>query len=181
MSIQPQLFPICQNWDINQHYVLSKNWYPPPTDWIKLNVDASLMQPNLASIAAYGKKLFQWDISLLELIAVFYFKNVIQDWIIDKKRIIIEGDNVNIIKLPWNSIMKTKDLNKNIHRLHFSFLEVFKNVIFHCVSRENNRVADFCSHQALLGDFIWDVFVEDVLPSSFVDLIRKECDSLPIT
>ncbi|KAL0910183.1 hypothetical protein M5K25_021133 [Dendrobium thyrsiflorum] len=48
---QPQLFPIEKNWDTNQLNRLLNAWYPPPKDWIKLNVDASLLQSNMASIA----------------------------------------------------------------------------------------------------------------------------------
>ncbi|KAL0922757.1 hypothetical protein M5K25_006772 [Dendrobium thyrsiflorum] len=141
-SIQPYLYPICQNWDTNQHHMLSYNWYPPPTYWIKLNVDASLLHFKLAEIhgvvcdhrgrflLAYGKKLVHWDVSLLELIAVFYFKNYIQEWMIDKKGIVIDWDNINSINLMKISVLKNKGIKKGIQCLDFSFLESFKNVIF---------------------------------------------------
>lgn len=44
---------------------------------------------------AYGQKLMHWDISFFELIVVFYFKIITQEWMGEKKRIVIEGDNIN--------------------------------------------------------------------------------------
>ncbi|KAH0468443.1 hypothetical protein IEQ34_003476 [Dendrobium chrysotoxum] len=81
-----------------------------------------------------------WDISFLELIAIFYFKNIIQEWMLDKRGIIIEGDNITIINLLKNSILKNKGLKKGIQSLDFSFLEVFKNDL-----GRGNRLWTSCS------------------------------------
>ncbi|KAI0492223.1 hypothetical protein KFK09_026492 [Dendrobium nobile] len=86
------------------------NWNPPPTEWIKLNVDASLAENYIAGIGgvirdskgrflfAFGFKRTHWDISALEMEALFALNKVLQEWMYDAKRIIIEGDNFNVMK-----------------------------------------------------------------------------------
>ncbi|KAI0499526.1 hypothetical protein KFK09_017730 [Dendrobium nobile] len=54
----------------------------------------------LASSASMNhEELLHWDSSHLEMLAVLYLKNVIQEWMFEAQGVIIEGDNVNIIKL----------------------------------------------------------------------------------
>ncbi|KAL0911972.1 hypothetical protein M5K25_017912 [Dendrobium thyrsiflorum] len=168
--VHPFVIPISNNWETNRQSMLSKFWFPPPLNWIKLNVDASLLNSNEDSIAvvlrdhkgrfllAYGRKFMYWDVSLMELIAVFNFKEIIKEWMIEKQGIIIEWDNINVVKLLQKSVMKNNWRN-NVHGLDFSFLDVFKNVNFHFVSRESNKVADACAHYALKGDFYWAYFL----------------------
>ncbi|KAI0496460.1 hypothetical protein KFK09_022777 [Dendrobium nobile] len=155
--------PIEKNWNTNQ-LLLSKSWCPPPEGWIKLNVDVTLSKSNMAGIAgllrdrkvrmicAYGRNLFHRDIAYLELKAILTFENYIQDWFCEYKGIIIEGDNVNIIKMLQESInMKT---NKGM-KPDLSFLQVFNNIIFLFTPRECNKTADYCANLALLGDFFF--------------------------
>ncbi|XP_020703499.1 uncharacterized protein LOC110114824, partial [Dendrobium catenatum] len=153
--------PIEKNWHTNQH-LLSKSWCPPPHGWIKLNVDATLSVNNMAGIAgvlrdynerllcAYGKKLIHWDIAHLEFKAIMSFGNYIQNWFYEYNGIIIEGDNVNIMKMIQDSInLKTNKGTKP----DLSFLQVFNKVVFLFANRECNRSADFCAKYVLLGDF----------------------------
>ncbi|KAH0467503.1 hypothetical protein IEQ34_004741 [Dendrobium chrysotoxum] len=129
---------------------------------------------------AYGRKMVDWDISMLELISILNFKEVIKDWMVEKQGIVIEGDNKNVISLVKQTI-SLKNCNKKIQKVDILFLDVFKNVIFHFTSREGNCVAIACAQSALEGDFLWEHFLLDVLPSSIYDLIRKDCDRLAIT
>ncbi|KAH0463722.1 hypothetical protein IEQ34_006508 [Dendrobium chrysotoxum] len=41
---------ILEDWDVNLHSEFLDSWHPPPLDWIKINVDASLMRSNLRGI-----------------------------------------------------------------------------------------------------------------------------------
>ncbi|KAI0513486.1 hypothetical protein KFK09_009510 [Dendrobium nobile] len=96
-------------WDVNQSLRLSNNWHPPPPNWIKANVDASLTSSYKAGIAAvfrdnkgrflyaYGKSFTHWDIGQLELLAINSIKEEINEWMFKYNGILIEVDNSNII------------------------------------------------------------------------------------
>ncbi|KAI0524754.1 hypothetical protein KFK09_004139 [Dendrobium nobile] len=85
-------FPLLVNWDANLLRESVTTWHPPPLDWIKFNVDASLLDSILASIGgvaryskgnlilAFGRQRLHWDINQLELEAVYALKEFIQDW-----------------------------------------------------------------------------------------------------
>ncbi|PKU60814.1 hypothetical protein MA16_Dca028787 [Dendrobium catenatum] len=72
------------NWDANLLRESETSWHPPPLDWIKINIDASLLDSNLASIGgvardfkgslllAFGEQKLHWDINQLELEAVLF-------------------------------------------------------------------------------------------------------------
>ncbi|XP_028551992.1 transcription factor ILR3-like isoform X1 [Dendrobium catenatum] len=96
--------------------LFSSTWNPPPTEWIKLNVDASLRENYAAGVGgvlrdckgrflfAFGFKRMHWDCSTLEVEAVISFNKVIQEWMFEAKGIIIEGDNYNVLKFIQNTI-----------------------------------------------------------------------------
>ncbi|KAI0519701.1 hypothetical protein KFK09_007159 [Dendrobium nobile] len=98
-----------ENWDTNQLKLFS-SWYPPPTGWIKINIDASLKSNNLAGIggiirdnkgrflSGFGHHYLHWDIAHVELLAVYYLKNILKEWMLEAQGVIIERDNSNIIK-----------------------------------------------------------------------------------
>ncbi|PKU68430.1 hypothetical protein MA16_Dca021970 [Dendrobium catenatum] len=85
-------------------------WHLPPLDSIKINVDASLLDSNIASIGGivrdhkgkflfdFGKKKMHWDINQLEMESIFTLKEFLRDWMFESKDIIIEGDNYNVAK-----------------------------------------------------------------------------------
>ncbi|XP_028556655.1 uncharacterized protein LOC114581195 [Dendrobium catenatum] len=98
-------------WDVNQLSQLFKNsWHPPPPDWIKINVDNSLLSNYNAGIGAVGRdhlgrfifakgiKCTHWDIALLELEGILSLHGIIKDWNSQVQGIVIEGDNDNVMK-----------------------------------------------------------------------------------
>ncbi|KAL0906116.1 hypothetical protein M5K25_024581 [Dendrobium thyrsiflorum] len=105
------------HWDANQPRLLNR-WHPPPPDWIKVNVDASLLPSYKAGIAgvfrdyngrfplAFGHACVHWDVSRLELLAIQSIKDVITDWMFNYKGLIIEGDNINIIKFLLDAVRR---------------------------------------------------------------------------
>ncbi|KAH0460922.1 hypothetical protein IEQ34_008497 [Dendrobium chrysotoxum] len=72
-----------ENWDANQLFqLLSASWHPPPPEWIKVNIDASLLRSNRAGIGGvfrdhkgmfllvFGFMGLHWDVAQVELIAI---------------------------------------------------------------------------------------------------------------
>ncbi|KAH0461442.1 hypothetical protein IEQ34_009017 [Dendrobium chrysotoxum] len=101
----------------HQGLVLSfYSWHPPPPRWIKVNIDATLLQSYKASIGgvfrdrkgrfivAFGFKCIHWDNGYLELLAICSLKKVVKEWMMEANGIIIVGDNYNIIKYLQDSI-----------------------------------------------------------------------------
>ncbi|XP_020694687.1 uncharacterized protein LOC110108400 [Dendrobium catenatum] len=98
------------NWVSNQQLLFQNTWKPPPTKWIKLNVDAALNNNYSAGIGgvirdckgrflfAFGIKTLHWDISSLKLEALLSIKKFTQECMYKAKGIIIEGDNYNVMK-----------------------------------------------------------------------------------
>ncbi|KAL0925444.1 hypothetical protein M5K25_003776 [Dendrobium thyrsiflorum] len=145
------------------HRLLNSSWYPPPPEWIKLNVDASLLPSYKAGIGgvlrdlkgrfllAFGKSFIHWDVGYLELSAIQYSKEILKDWMFKYKGIVIEGDNSNIIKLiQKNNVASTSDVDDS-----FSFRE-FDHIIFNCIDRKCNKLADLCANYALSSSFLWE-------------------------
>ncbi|KAI0492234.1 hypothetical protein KFK09_026503 [Dendrobium nobile] len=95
---------IRENWDANQLFKLSKSsWLPPPPGWIKVNVDASIFLNNSTgiggifreckgrSLAAFGFHTIHWDIAQMELLAILSLRDLIKDWILEARGIVIEA------------------------------------------------------------------------------------------
>ncbi|KAL0927592.1 hypothetical protein M5K25_001777 [Dendrobium thyrsiflorum] len=95
-------------WDANQPRLFNR-WHPTPPDWIKVNVDASLLPSYKAGVAgvfrdyrgrflfAFGHRCVHWDISSLEIIAIKFLNDYLSDWMFKYEGIVIEGDNINVI------------------------------------------------------------------------------------
>ncbi|XP_020675485.2 uncharacterized protein LOC110094562 [Dendrobium catenatum] len=185
---KPHLMPFVEQWHINQPPGLSvpPKWCVPPPNWLKFNFDASLLSSNLAGlslvvrdhcgnlIVATGQQLEHWDAATAKLLAVSTIKNVIDDWMLDRAGIIIEGDCSNIIE--W--LEQLRHHQHNLHRRRegpdFSFFTLFQQVLFNRVPRCCNRAADFCARRALEGNFTWKNVWGDDIPCTFVSLLREE-------
>ncbi|PKU70485.1 hypothetical protein MA16_Dca013521 [Dendrobium catenatum] len=112
-------------------------------------------------LCTYGSSCLHWYISQLELYSILSLKNFLQRWILEAKIIIIEGDNYNVINFIRNLVNKGDfkvDLGKGID---FSFLKEFNQILFHCVNRNGNKLADSIPH--------------------FISLLKDESDSIAIT
>ncbi|XP_028548601.1 uncharacterized protein LOC114579074, partial [Dendrobium catenatum] len=106
------------NWDSNQLRLFSSTWNPPPTDWIKLNVDAVLHSSYKSGVGgiirdskrrflfAFGFKGIHWDSLVLELEVILSLRKLVQDWMYEVKGIIIEGDNFNVMKFVQEMLNK---------------------------------------------------------------------------
>ncbi|PKU74895.1 Putative ribonuclease H protein [Dendrobium catenatum] len=156
-------------------------WRPPPPNWIKVNVDASLFSSYKAGIGgvfrdhrgrflmAFGKKLTHWDISYLELLSILSMKEVTRDWMYAYKGMIIEGDNQNVINFI-NSILK----NGSNEVGDLSFFKDFNLVIFNYVGRNSNKLVDLCSNYAYFSSFIWEDLVANKVPYTFTKVMKEE-------
>ncbi|KAL0927709.1 hypothetical protein M5K25_001909 [Dendrobium thyrsiflorum] len=115
MMIAVQTFPSSSgdissgHWGVNQSFRLLNHWHPPPPDWIKVNVDASLLPSYKAGIGgvfrdskgkfllAFGKKCIHWDISQLELLSIQLLRGVVKEWMLSYKGIIIESNAMFLV------------------------------------------------------------------------------------
>ncbi|KAL0921299.1 hypothetical protein M5K25_008358 [Dendrobium thyrsiflorum] len=162
-------------------------WHPPPPEWYKIIIDGALKSDYGAGIGgivqdfkgrfilAFSFYGVQWDIDQLELLAFKAIKGMMKNFLLNAKGIIFEGDNKNVIHFLQNMYSKVKKIGGSIEVDDFSFLKQWNNVIFHYVGRDCNKVADYYANLAFSYNFIWDMFCESTLPSSFVYLVKKEC------
>ncbi|PKU68421.1 hypothetical protein MA16_Dca025911 [Dendrobium catenatum] len=58
-----------------------------------------------------------------------------------------------------------------------SFIKDFHFVVFNCVDRECNKLADLCANYACISSFLWDDVVMKKIPPSFINLL-KESDAI---
>ncbi|XP_028552555.1 uncharacterized protein LOC110095510 isoform X2 [Dendrobium catenatum] len=106
------------NWGTSLLRESRESWCPPPKDWMKINVDASLLRSNCSGIGgifrdykgrfiiAFGENKIHWDIAQLELEAVFSVREYIKSWMLEYKGVIIESDNLDIITFIQDSLKK---------------------------------------------------------------------------
>ncbi|XP_020700305.2 uncharacterized protein LOC110112427 [Dendrobium catenatum] len=100
------------HWDAYQSMGLFSNyWHPPPPEWLKINIDASLKENYEAGIGqvvrddkgrfviAFGHGRLHWDIAQMELSTFKSLKEALQGWTQGAKGIIVEGDNKNVLQL----------------------------------------------------------------------------------
>ncbi|KAI0524679.1 hypothetical protein KFK09_004061 [Dendrobium nobile] len=155
-----------------------------------INVDVALLPSYNAGIGgcfrddqgrllvAFGEKRIHWDIANLELAAVTSIRKYLQPWMVEYKGLIIEGDNINVIRFIQDSLNKAKWQSLNRIEENLLFLADFNKVIFNHIHRDGNRVADMCATMALDNNFYFDSFSFDNIPSSLGSLLKKECEHL---
>ncbi|KAI0493888.1 hypothetical protein KFK09_024014 [Dendrobium nobile] len=116
----PKSSPYLSSWGTNLLRESSNTWFPEPKEWIKINLDVSLLSSNLVGIggvfrdhkgrliSAFGKKKTHWDVAQLEMEAVLTVKEFLKSWMLECMGLIIEGDNVNIIHFIQDLLKKNK-------------------------------------------------------------------------
>ncbi|KAL0906121.1 hypothetical protein M5K25_024586 [Dendrobium thyrsiflorum] len=132
------------NWGTNQSSSLLNFWYPPPPNWLKINIDGALAKLGKSGVGgvvrdgkgrfllAYGSGCVHWDSAQVELLAFQSLRNLIQGWMHEADGIIIEGDNRNIINFLHNLYSIPEKKNKD-QRHEDLFLKTFANVFFNLV------------------------------------------------
>ncbi|KAI0492159.1 hypothetical protein KFK09_026425 [Dendrobium nobile] len=131
-----------ENWVVNQSYGLSSNrWQPPPPDWIKINLDASIKKNYEAGIGgvvrdckgrfllAFGMKKTHWDIAQLELSAVSALREILRGRFDDVGGIIVEGDNKNAMEFLLNLHSIPKKFDRGLDIEDSSFLTKVKEQV----------------------------------------------------
>ncbi|KAI0524596.1 hypothetical protein KFK09_003973 [Dendrobium nobile] len=168
----------------NQPLWLLNSWHSPPPDWIKVNIDASLHNSYKAGIGgvfrdnygwfllAFENPLIHWDAVAVELQAILALKLVIKDWMLNYKGLIIEGDNMNVIN--FIKVLVNKGGNESFD---ISFIKRFDYVIFNCVDRGSNKLADLCANFACFSSFMCNNVSLSDIPPSFINLLEKELDA----
>ncbi|KAH0455005.1 hypothetical protein IEQ34_016929 [Dendrobium chrysotoxum] len=180
------------NWDINQPPRLSKLWYPPPPNWLKINIDGSLHNSYIAGVGgvirdwkgrflmAFGCGYVQWDIAQVELLAFRSLRRFLKKWMLEANGIIIEGDNLNVIKFLQNVYSNpNKDWDQSIGE-DILFLKDLNKILFKVVNRNCNELAIYCANLACDFDFFWEDISDNNIPPSFVLLLNEECDCLTL-
>ncbi|XP_020696585.1 uncharacterized protein LOC110109729 [Dendrobium catenatum] len=153
--------PLIASWGANLPREFQTIWHPPSQGWIKINVDAALLSSYNAGIGGYfrddkgrlliafGENRIHWDIANLELAAVISIRKFLHPWMVEFKGLIIEGDNINVIKFIQDSLNKAKWQSYNRIEENLLFLADFNKGIFNHIHRNGNRVADMCATMAL--------------------------------
>ncbi|KAI0519708.1 hypothetical protein KFK09_007167 [Dendrobium nobile] len=178
--------PVWDNWEANQHLVLGTTaWLPPPPGWIKCNVDASLSSNYVAGIGgvfrddkgrfygAFGFSINHWDIAQVEVLSILSLRKYVQDWMLDAKGIMTEGDNHNVILLFQRAFHNNSISEECLNPKDLDFLKGFKQVIFSFARRECNKLADVCANFALRSDFFGKDLNDSSIPP-FLHLLKKE-------
>ncbi|KAL0922828.1 hypothetical protein M5K25_006853 [Dendrobium thyrsiflorum] len=184
-SIQSKFNPLSGHWGAFQHELSLSFWHPPPPDWVKVNVDATILCSNEAGVggvfrdhkdrflSAFGFNCLHWDSGFLELFAFRSLRRA--------KGLIIEGDNANVIKYLQESFFKVVNHGDKDVLEDFSFLLGFDSFIFNHVNRGCNKLADCCANIALKGEFDWEDLGSNKVPPSFFYLLKEDCDRCSIT
>ncbi|KAH0463565.1 hypothetical protein IEQ34_008147 [Dendrobium chrysotoxum] len=132
-------FSYPEQWDTTQPLGLFHlpSWCSSPC-WLKVNVDGALLHSNCGGfslivrndkgdpVRAPGWGIEHWDNAQVELQAILRINMVLQGWMFDSAGIIVEGDNLSVIKFMQEYVEKKRwtaqpllgeDLNW-VHMLH---------------------------------------------------------------
>lgn len=88
------------------------------------------------------------------LLIILTLKKLIQTWVVDFVRVIIEGDNVSIIRWIQQTMSTSSWKTDPYLRPSLAFLLSFKQVIFMFVPKTCNRAVNFYAKKALIDSFI---------------------------
>ncbi|KAL0920037.1 hypothetical protein M5K25_009143 [Dendrobium thyrsiflorum] len=175
-------------WGANQpNRLLIKTWLPPPPDWIKVNVDASLLLSYEATVGGvfrdckgrflldFGVKGLHYDVSRLEFLAIKYLGMILQDRMLHYEGIIIENDNANVINFLRRL---NKHPAKSLISIEFEgvdFLKDFKHVIVNyarfLLAKLNPSATYNSAHELAPGSDV--IFTDDVSFQVFCEHLQK--------
>lgn len=147
---------------------LHSSWCPPPTRWLKINVDGALLRSNAGGIGivirdSYGKlivaagwSICHWDSTQVEMMAIQGVGKLIAEWMYELNGVIVEGDSASVIEHMQNFQFKElwklqlEDWDK------WNWLQMFQKVVFVHTNRRFNMAAHFCAQRAIDRSFLWD-------------------------
>ncbi|KAH0457424.1 hypothetical protein IEQ34_012739 [Dendrobium chrysotoxum] len=127
-------------------------------------------------LLAFGVHYRHWDIAQVELMAVYSLKNFMQEWMCESQGVMIEGDNINVIKILQGALKEWK--NKGRIDQNLSFLQDFNQALFSFCNRGCNKLADVCANLGVKSSFIWSDLNDVEIPPSFLSCLKEECDAL---
>ncbi|KAL0921355.1 hypothetical protein M5K25_008419 [Dendrobium thyrsiflorum] len=96
---------LSKQWDTTRLYSIGLSCCPPPSKWLKVNIDGAFREPYKAGvgvvvrdsagkiIVAAGKQIMHWDVAYIELQSISLLRDVLNEDIKGAMGIIIEGDN----------------------------------------------------------------------------------------
>ncbi|KAI0503979.1 hypothetical protein KFK09_014926 [Dendrobium nobile] len=161
------------------------SWCPPPTGWLKINLDGALHRSNAGGIgivirdcegkliAAAGWCVTHWDSTQVELLAFKYIDKILSVWMFDFYGVIIEGDNAGVIKYMQNFWHKDNWKLQGTDCMDMDRLKMFQKVLFVHTYRKFNRAAHFCAQRAVDSSFSWDIGDRDI-PQEFLEILEED-------
>ncbi|KAH0450152.1 hypothetical protein IEQ34_020844 [Dendrobium chrysotoxum] len=103
------------------------------------------------------------------MLAIKSMKEVIKDWMFKFKGVIVESDNSNVISVLQHALADGFKGEED-----FDYFNEFKFVIFKCIDRSSNKLADMCANFALISNFVWEDLIFNKIPPSFASLLKEE-------
>ncbi|KAL0906162.1 hypothetical protein M5K25_024632 [Dendrobium thyrsiflorum] len=179
-----------KQWGTTRLYPIGISWCPPPSNWLKVNIDGACRNNYKAGIGvmvrdylgkvlvAAGKSLLHWDVAFIELQSIGLLRQVLNEEMLGASGVIIEGDN----QASLNWLKKNIELGRwRYNNLDFdvSFIRDFHHVIINFMPRRFNRAADFCAMHAIDSSFYWRK--EDDFSSllDFVNILKEDAFKPP--
>ncbi|KAF7842450.1 RNA-directed DNA polymerase [Senna tora] len=138
-------------------------WYPPETDWVKLNVDGScwthtgaiscggvLRDGSGRWILGFTRRMGRGNSTMAEAWAIK--TGLEKAWELNLKRVIVESDSLSVINMIKKGLEDCHPLNPIINGIRY-MASLNWEVTFDHVFRESNRVANSLANWAQRGDF----------------------------
>ncbi|PKU85130.1 hypothetical protein MA16_Dca021875 [Dendrobium catenatum] len=167
------------------------SWCPPPSGWLKINVDGALQKSNVGGIGivirdsmgklivAAGWSILHWDSTQVEMMAIQFIEKLVVEWMFELNGVIVEGDNASVIehfqkfKLKDLWKMQPEDGDK------WSWMKLFQQVLFIHTYRRFNMAAHYCAQRALEDSFLWDTGDRNIcIPQEFFNILEDDSSSL---
>lgn len=127
-------------------------------------------------IRAAGKQVTHWDAGQVEMLAISFIRDCLEQQHLDFDGIVIEGDNVNVLTHVKDRLQRRFWSTRPQDAYTFDFLLQFKQLIVNHVTRNSNSVAHFCAQRAIDFSFCWDE-IPPAYPSLIV-LLREDKDRI---